>query len=38
MKAAIQLALTVYGIAAVIALFVAALIHGLTLLLRRFTR
>lgn len=38
MKAAFQIALTVYGIAAVIALFVAALIQGLSRLLRRFTR
>lgn len=38
MKAAFQIAFTVYGIAAVIALLVAALIQGLTVLLRRFSK
>ncbi len=38
MKHAIQLAFTVYGIAAVVSLFVAALIMGLSRLLRRLAR
>lgn len=38
MKAAFQIALTVYGIAAVISLFVAALIKGLFVVVRRFSR
>jgi len=38
MKQAFTIALTVYGIAAVISLFVAALIKGLFLLVRRFSR
>lgn len=38
MKTAVQIAFTIYGIAAVIALFVAALIHALSRLLRRFSR
>jgi hypothetical protein len=38
MKAAFEIAFTIYGIAAVIALLVAALIQGLTKLLRRFSR
>jgi hypothetical protein len=38
MKAAFQLAFTVYGIAAVIALLVAALIKGLFIAVRRFSR
>ena len=38
MKAAFQIAFTVYGIAAVIALFVAALIQGLFVVVRRFSR
>ena len=38
MKAAFQIAFTVYGIAAVIALFVAALIHALFVVVRRFSR
>lgn len=38
MKQAIQLALTVYGIAAVVSLSVAALIMFLSRLLRRLTR
>jgi hypothetical protein len=38
MKSAFQIAFTVYGIAAVIALFVAALIQGLFVVVRRFNR
>lgn len=38
MKAAFQIALTVYGLAAVIALFVAALIQALFVVVRRFSR
>ncbi len=38
MQTAIQIAFTVYGIAALIALVVASLIKGLSLVLRRFTR
>ena len=38
MKAAFQIAFTVYGIAAVIALFVAALIQALFVVVRRFSR
>ncbi len=38
MKSAFQIALTVYGIAAVISLFVAALIKALFLVVRRFSR
>lgn len=38
MHAAFQIAFTVYGIAAAIALVVASLIKGLSLVLRRFTR
>lgn len=38
MKSAFQIAFTVYGIAAVIALFVAALIQTLFVVVRRFSR
>jgi hypothetical protein len=38
MKSAILLAFTVYGIAAVISLFVAGLIKALFLVVRRFSR
>jgi hypothetical protein len=38
MQTAFQIAFTVYGIAAVIALLVASLIKVLSLVLRRFTR
>lgn len=38
MKTAFQIALTVYGIAAVIALLVAALIKGLFVAVRRISR
>jgi hypothetical protein len=38
MKSAILLAFTVYGIAAVISLFVAGLIKGLFVVVRRFSR
>jgi hypothetical protein len=38
MKSAFQIAFTVYGIAAVIALFVAALIQALFVVVCRFSR
>jgi|GEM_PF-5292977 hypothetical protein len=38
MKAAIQIAITIYGIAAVISLLVAVLIKALFVTLRRFSR
>lgn len=38
MKSAIFVAFTIYGIAAVISLFVAALIKGLFLIVRRVSR